>query len=66
MIKQKLLPIIHTKKLIPAIPINTVIKKIPIHHTMTLEEIIKTNNKNYLHRLFTRIISNNKKKFEYL
>jgi len=58
MIKQKLLPIIYTKKLIPAMPINTEVRKIPIHHTMTLEEIIKTNNKNYIHRLLTRIISN--------
>jgi hypothetical protein len=57
MIKQKLLPIIYTKKLIPAMPINKEIRKIPIHHTMTLEEIIKNNNKNYIHRLFTRIIS---------
>ena len=38
MIKQKLLPIIYPRKLLPVMTINTYIRKIPIHHTMTLEK----------------------------
>ena len=60
MIKQKLLPIIHTK-INTSNPYKYSDKKIPIHHTMTLEEIIKPIIK-IIYIVYSReIISNNKK-----